>query len=91
MLMDKSVPLVDFQMNLSTGTSLKDSHEVTLVIEFVSIKFSHRPGRTLGYLIVINYLMKICNIYIPYFPIQHTACFHIHTLFYLSNDPESEV
>lgn len=30
--------------------------------------------------------MKIYNIYMPF-----TAYFHIHILFYLSNDPESEV
>lgn len=38
--MDKSVPLVGFQTYFFTGTSLKDSQEVTGVIDFVSVKFS---------------------------------------------------
>lgn len=43
MLMDKSVPLVDFQRYFFTETSLNDSREAMGVIDFVSVNLNHRP------------------------------------------------
>lgn len=50
MLMDKSIPLLDFQMDFCPETSVKYSQEVLSEIEFVSVKFSHRLGQEFGIL-----------------------------------------
>lgn len=87
MLTDKSVPLMDFQMYFFPETSLSDSQEVTGVIDFLSVKFSHWPRQ--DFRILDNYHLSNKNIHNIYMPF--TAYFHILTLFYLSNNTDSDV